>query len=141
MPHLYGPEHEASAASTFATHQPGAGVVADDVEGDHLHASEANEQFADVPARNAGKDGPDRPGVKPVRERSDDERQAAAGVPLSYGVGRKGEATRKAVAERQGGQSQSSGKPVSSATPSAQESSSKSSGSSSKSSSGSSSSK
>lgn len=50
MPHAVPPEHEDSPASTFATVQPGAGVVADDVPVKNpnanvpITASEANEQ-------------------------------------------------------------------------------------------------
>jgi len=46
MVHTLPPEHPDSPASTFATVQPGAGVVADDVEpkDGHLTAAEATKQ-------------------------------------------------------------------------------------------------
>ena len=103
MPHIYPPEDPRSAASTFAPHQPGAGVVADDAEekgqnpGGGTPASEASEQYADepLPAAVTGP-GPDRPGHKDLRDMSDEELQAAANVGgVPKGEGRKGEATRK----------------------------------------------
>ena len=76
MAHTYPPEDPRSAASTFAPHQPGAGVVADDVEAKGQNeaggtpASEATEQYKDKPHPNAD--------AQPASAKSDDSSKSSS---------------------------------------------------------------